>query len=353
MKHYSIQHPAELFVLIPHILGEDPRNNVVVTALAREAEGFAVCALARIDLETAIPHEIYQDLDEFIVDLQADLIAVNQFNGPDIPFGAPAEITTQIIQHLRGWLQQADSDIRLSLPLYTDYNRWGVLMEPEDDTPIGEGFSYQALRESPFACQLMLEDKPLLEGIWGRTALRRREASIAVEKRLRDMPDLLRAGRLWHNTIEKLREHPQALTPGTAVDFLGGRARIGKLNASLYDPKIRDRILLWAITGIDLHEAVEWDDCFSLMRNAPMTPELPQRAYQAITILNACASFSADDSPCAYAAISYVYWWIGRTQMAAAAMQIALSSDSEYRLSRLMNAILAGRIMPPWMSSEE
>lgn len=148
--------------------------------------------------------------------------------------------------------------------------------------------------------------------------------SIETENALRSEPESINGIRLWSNSIDKVTHCEQSLTPSTLLFLLGNKERIGKLNAALYDSQIRDRILLWAISDIDLRADVPWADCYQLIRSTAMSQALIDRARLAIDILNACASFSADDSPCAYATIAYLYWWIGEVHLARQAVELAL-----------------------------
>lgn len=84
------------------------------------------------------------------------------------------------------------------------------------------------------------------------------------------------------------------------------------------------------------------------MRTTPMSEELVVRTRKTITVLNACASFSAEDSACAYATLAYLYWWVGQVTLARQATELARESDPSYRLSQLIEAILEGGILPPW-----
>ncbi len=356
MKTHVITDPSQCLLLAPHMLHTDVTNAVLVCHLIQHQNNYVLSAIARLDLDTDSlpPSSACDDLVEFVADANPDALCLcwisqnldelNLRSGLESFFFA-------LLSRLRETVKKMQP-ARVA-PIYflcTNKYIWGQVQSREDHLIIENARPYQNLLETPFACELLLDDTYRIGGMWARVALRRRQKCIDVEKQYCNNAQDLNGQRLWTNSLAKIAHDPRALSPSSAVKILGGMTRIGKLNATLHDAQIRDRILLWVITGRKVSDPVAWEDCYSLMREAPMSYALPHRARAAVDILNACGSFSADDSPCAYGTIAYIYWWIGETEQAMTAAQLSLKSDPSYRMAQLISAIISARILPPWMN---
>ncbi|WP_211080710.1 DUF4192 family protein [Arcanobacterium buesumense] len=346
---------AESLVLAPRMLRTDAAGVLLVCAIADQTEGYMITAIARVDLalDNAV-HHVASDLADFFVDTHPDRVCLCWLTTEHELHNEESVQRTRVASILRELcvlIEQSPHLLTTEITtFYTDRQKWGELtLKTGVLTSVGQLAPYSRLLETPLACELMLEENEPAEGIWGRVAFRRRKLSSDAEKRYRDDPDDVHGRLLWANTLKKVQVDFPDLLPHRTVHFLGGTDRIGKLNAALHDAEIRDRILLWVVTGKKIQEDVEWENCYSFMRQASMNEEVIQRARQAIRVLNACGSFSADDSPCAYGTIAYIYWWLGETQSASTAAKMSLCSDSSYRMANLITAILGARIMPPWM----
>ncbi len=353
MKTHMITDPSQCLLLAPHMLHTDVTNAVLVCHLIRHQDDYVLSAIARLDLDAnSWPPSVCNDLVEFAADANPDALCLCWFAQNLDELSSSSDLESLFFALLTK-LQEAMDALKPSREahihfLCTDKNIWGQVRYMDGHVIIENTLPYRKLLETPFACELLLDDSYRIGGMWARVALRRRQKCIDIEKYYCDNSQELNGQRLWTNSLAKIADNPQALSPSTAVKILGGMVRIGKLNAALHDAQTRDRILLWVITGRKVSDPVAWADCYSLMRDAPMSCDLPFRARVAIDILNACGSFSADDSPCAYGTIAYIYWWIGETEHALTAAQLSLKSDPSYRMAQLITAIISARIMPPW-----
>ncbi|NLI04877.1 MAG: DUF4192 family protein [Actinomycetaceae bacterium] len=361
MNTLHMTHPGQALILIPHLIGFHPENSVFLLAVECDKRPGILGPLARFRLDDGfLPPTFLRDAIEFVTDHSAATVVVAWFGDDMRAMLARRDILESlhdagmVLQELLDATYQSMSRGFVSV-LVTDGTYYGsaqdIIGHHSVDllTARGDLRLFQELEETPLAAELVYTGSAPLTyeptGIWERVGYAKRR--LAVEQAREGAPR--RGGQLWNNSLERAIESTIPLMPGNAAQLLGGKRRIGKLNAALRNLWVRDRVLLKAVDS--------QMGSFSTVRRTELEPMLeratrqrPDRArvQRIIDLLQACASYSADDDAAAYAVSAYLYWWLGDSAKARDNAHQALESDPQYSLAQLVSQALAAHLPPPW-----
>lgn len=364
MNALHMNHPSESLVLIPHMMGFKPRNCVVLLALASERADNMSGPLGRIELNgTAMPPTLAHDVLDFINDYSVTTLVLAWF-GDDLSEMIASE-GAQIV-HDAALIAQEFLDDRYRSEstgfvtcLLTDYRSWidGRSLESHPSFgqlgALGLVERYEAIENSNLATELVFAGSAPLdiepEHVWSRVG--RRARAVAIDS-FEQAKGRVRGALIWRNTLADLPPAGTVMAHNACV-ILGGKRRIGKLNAALQDLFIRDLVLLWGIhpqvgdlTSITPCQA---DD---LLADAASYRVDLDRVDALIDVLSACASYSADDDGAAYAVVAYLYWWKGEGYKALANAQASLEADPKHALAQLIRRAVCVHLPPPWFAVE-
>lgn len=363
METLHVTNPRETLLLIPHLLGFRPSDCVVLLAIDRKDQPNCASPIVKIDVRSGIDDDFISAALDFVVDFDVTTLSINWFGGSladmiddEYSLHSLHEGGLIIQEHLNATYGSETTGF-VSIHL-TDFNEWATCQEivggSYEEAKISEIIhSYADLEHTRLAAELVYGGSAPLgaepEGAWPRLPWVHRSLSIEESEKVVTPTS---GARLWGNSLAKFVAcEERTILPGAASRMLGGPRRIGRLNAALRDVSLRDRILLYAVnTRVSSVAALSPERTEKLLIQATGDSVAETRIKKVIDLLSAAAMYSADDDGRAYAVVAYLYWWLGQGSKAADNVNIALASDPEYSLAKLVRHALDVQLPPPWFS---
>lgn len=348
------------------MMGFKPRNSLILLALDSERTDGMSGPLARVDIEdNVIPERVALDILDFVTDYSVTTLAIAWF-GDDLASMVASRGASTL--HEAALIAQEFIDDRYRREdfgfvtcLLTDYASWIDARYLEGDSSLGElklmnaVARYDSIENSALATQLVFAGSAPLDiepdYVWQRVGSRQRRVALASYKRNLSK---VRGAQLWTNTLRAAVEETTPLLPMNAIERLGGKDRIGRLNAGLSDVFVRDRVLLWAINPeVDSLVGVTPQSSEELLSAAADHLPDEKRIDAAVAVLGACGSYSSDEDASAYAVIAYLYWWKGEAHKAMENVEYALASNPNYGLAQLIKHAVSVHLPPPWYRARD
>lgn len=363
METLHVSHPRETLLLVPHLLGFRPRDCVVLLAIDRKDQSNCASPIVKIDVRSGIDDDFITAALDFVVDFEVTTLSINWYGGSlaemiddELSLNSLHEGGLVIQEHLNA--TYGSETIGFVSVHLTDYDEWATCQEIVGDTYeeariAGHIHSYTDLDRTQLAAELVYEGSAPLgaepEGAWPRLPWVHRARSIEESQKC---VSPMSGARIWGNSLTKFVAYEErTILPGAASSMLGGARRIGRLNAALRDVTLRDRILLYAVNSrMTAVAALTPERTEKLLIQATGDEVAETRIKRVIDLLSAAAMYSADDDGRAYAVVAYLYWWLGQGSKAADNVNIALASDPEYSLAKLVRHALDVQLPPPWFS---
>lgn len=352
--------------LTPHLLGFRPRNEIVIVTLAMESQR-GTGPIVRCDLADLAE---YADLSyvamQLVLDYKITGLAIDWYgadlaqmcDGSDIAYhidAAARQVQAYLAQRHqlngRGYVCAGGTDYRQAV----NFAEFTELVEPSFAAAQEAGIvvPYQKLVERPMNAELVFSGSAPLDCEPAELELRvpaAIRAAAVTSYRQCIAGTEFRPKVLWKNILAKLAAGAEGTELGLASDSI----KLGRLNAALKDISLRDSILVFAINPqMPVSEICHPDIAAAQLKVASQLPVNKQRITKVIDVLEVLAAYSADEDPSAYAALAYLWWWAGKSDLAEKYAAQALKSDPQYSLARLVERAVTAQLPPPWSQQEK
>lgn len=357
----------ESLIIAPHVLGYRPENSVVVTALAKldeseESSRHSVGPLLVWDLDRApLRATAAETVFEFIRDLSVTDVSIDWF-GRNLEEMIDDSLNLSRLHRAALEIQDELDDMYRSSRVgfvsasMTDFNSWISVnscppgLGGQQVRELGLFESFDELANGQLATELIyLGSAPVAEseiGIVPRFSRGKRRLADAEYRQWLARGDQ-RAWKMWDRVLMRLGNilDDTELTVGD----LGGSRRVGRLNASLMDPTLRDAILVYALNPylVTFPEMTEVEVDHHLAAAGTITPTRFRMA-SVIRIFEVLAAYSSSDDPAPYAVLAYLHWWQDRSTTAQLYAIESLKSDPNYSLAQLIHHAITMNVPPPW-----
>lgn len=346
--------PAELIAYVPHRLGFQPAESIVLVSLRRD--GCIVGLVARADIAD-IDHTGSQTL---IRHLERDgAQRVVQILYSDDGSGRPGEYENAVARHLESL---ARATIGPSQTWWVSKTGYGCLNCADSECCPPRGHSLTHLESTQVGAHMVVAGSLVASSraeaytLADADARRRGAVLAAVERarrrRARGLDSWLRDGlKSWRRAVDLVGE-------GELPAGLVGRIAMG-----LQDVRVRDAVLLQLVrTDEDLADQTaagvqggDVADRTGAAIAAIVDPDIgvpPNRAVTdpAIPVLEAVMTSTEGTSRAAAATLlALMAWWQGDGGRAGERLRDALHADPHYRLAHLLDAALNAGLAPGWL----
>ncbi len=340
--------PADFLALIPHLVGFDPVNSVVLVAF----RGVGTCGVLRLDLPTSpVVHKRLATHAVGILCKIPDVDAVGVIICTEEKFGASttpplAEFATTMIARLR------QSGLSLRGALCRAGDGWGSYFDSSG--PAG-GHPLSDIERSEIAAGLPDVFFDVADPPDAPIAARRR-----VARQLARYRDLAQGG-LSHPEFEPLDDVALFVERALDWDEHGFSQSAAFLLFLLQSPPSRDATMLQWATNLALGDELwehaddppggdpEWDETSgNLMLGIGPRPD-PERVLRAISLLlRLVAVASKPARPALLCMLAWLNWALGRGTIGGRHVDAALAIAPEYGMAQLLSTMLGNGMQPEW-----
>lgn len=358
MHTLSISQPEELIILIPHLLGYQPRNHLIMLSTeprGSDATGRHACFGPVVAIDMA---EV-SDMEQMAKSLNSVLERCHVKRGVLVYYqmDSPSYRATVGGEEEPGWVAKTDGERTPGFDMmailrsfiqgrgfhgYIACQRgWIDVSKPQSVQ------SWDELNGSQLAAALVYSGSAPLGKSPGKETAYRNES---------DRSDAYRAGVQWIDShAEDLEDAGCRLwTEILSLESVGvselSLELAGEANAAIALDGVRDRVLVHALApggALPLESLSNETLSARLSEILELRPAVAQ-CEGVRRVLDSCAQLARADDPHALAASAYVSWWMGSNSIAAVRVKEALAADPTHNLARLLHESLARHVLPPW-----
>ncbi|WP_188042735.1 DUF4192 family protein [Changpingibacter yushuensis] len=342
MNTITLRTFEESLILIPHLLGYQPRHHVILLSLdhrGSDSTGRAACIgpmvavdLTQVEDIATLSNALREAAHRCRV--TCGVLAFFDAEPSHLSGGAHIEVESS----LRSLCEDLPGQIRA---FRVRPSGWVDLERPDDVR------GWEVLEASEVAAALVFAGSSPQEFPPPTLVACKSEQELEVARLagLRwvdtNSHELELAGcRLWTELLEML--------DASISDVAAGLA--GEANAALALDGVRDRVLLHALSpgGALPLESVTREALTSRLSEIMYLRPAARKCTIVRNLFDECAAYAQPDDPHALGASAYLAWWMGSNTLAAARAHQALEAEPLHNLALLLAESISSSVLPPW-----